>query len=181
MLQFCTWPTFLASYYERRAGPCHQLPDRVHRQRAPYADCASWKNITNTHYGDQLRAPLKSSVHHSSIIQRDLRRALISSPIMPKDASFSDSGCIFFLVWRFRMSKLPPPSPVVLLPRRNNNGNIHNQRNLLEANQILIGITRRKLPDLTPEGNPFNAKSIGEWYLHFKLGLIQQDSGNIPL
>ena len=43
------------------------------------------------HHGTQLRTPMKSTVHHSSIILRSLRESLDWAPIMPRDSRLSDS------------------------------------------------------------------------------------------
>ena len=42
-------------------------------------------------YGDQSKVPLKPNVYHSTIVLRGLTGAVNWSPIMPRDASLSDS------------------------------------------------------------------------------------------
>ena len=44
----------------------------------------------------QLSAPLKPFKHYSNVLLRGLRRVLIIPPIMPGEANFSDSRCVFF-------------------------------------------------------------------------------------
>ena len=44
----------------------------------------------------QVRVPLKSPAHHITIVLLGLKGALNFNPIMPRDASLSDSKCRFF-------------------------------------------------------------------------------------
>ena len=66
---------------------CYQ----VWKKQQPYSCPRDWR------FGSQLRAPLEPLSHHSTIVLRTLRGALINwASIMPRDASLSDSQCDIF-------------------------------------------------------------------------------------
>ena len=51
------------------------------------------ENSVSRHPGGPNRTPLKSSVHHSTIVLWGLGRILTWASIMPRDASLTDSVC----------------------------------------------------------------------------------------
>ena len=110
-----------------------------------YPPCPDWKTApiwgitvlessVSRHHGAQLRLSWKPSNHQSTIILRGLRRALNLSPIMPGNASHSDSyrsdrycfpmsGNVFFCVQpriftSDQAARYFPYSPHLQTPRR---------------------------------------------------------------
>ena len=51
------------------------------------------------HQGGPFVGPLIPLQHHNTTVLKGLRRALTSSPIMPKDVSLKDSQCDYLPAW----------------------------------------------------------------------------------
>ena len=75
--------------------------DRKNNSNQTYSCRRDWQLLASLE--QKLIAPWNPSDHHSPILSRTLRGALHWAPIMPKDASLSDSGCIYFQAEPLRM------------------------------------------------------------------------------